>query len=195
MSLKSTVNSDMDDYKGFYDELQKETPRAAVIIAAAFMDDLLRRLLENIMVDDPKVINDLLGSEKNADRPLSSFSARIKAAYCLGLLSKQEYGDLNLIRSIRNRFAHRMHGFTFDDPDIVKWCSSLRISSSITSALPHFPNDHRSMFLLGVTMLVSMLSVKSIEFEGKRRANPKDFGIIDVVRINMNNQSPTLESF
>jgi DNA-binding MltR family transcriptional regulator len=64
------------------------------------MDGWVRRLLEKGMVNDLKVVDALLGSEENADCPLSSFSSRIKAAYCLGLVSKHEYDDLNLIRKI-----------------------------------------------------------------------------------------------
>ena len=93
--MTNSNNDSLDDWKKFFDELQNESPRAAVIIAGAFLDSQLRDLLSNFLVDDPKVVDEFLGSEKNPDRPLSSFSSRIKAAYCLGLISKSIYQDLN----------------------------------------------------------------------------------------------------
>lgn len=126
------------------------------------MDGWLVRLLQSVMIDDSKVVGSLLGDERNADCPLSSFSARIKTAYCLGLLTKNEFHDLNLIRKIRNRCAHRLHGFSFDEEEIVGWCNSLKIPKPIISVLPHFPKNHRSMFLVGVSILATKLSLKAI---------------------------------
>jgi len=160
MSLNETNNKAVDDWEGFYEELQNETPRAAVLIAASFLDEWLRRLLQAKMIDDSKAVKALLDDSNNG--PLSFFSARINAAYCLGLLSKDERDDLNLIRKIRNRFAHRLHGFTFDEQEIKDWCMSLALPHSIVSALPDFPKDHRSRFLLGVSLLASRLSLRTI---------------------------------
>src|ERR1700674_3014369 len=104
MPRKKIKPAPLSDWKGFYEELQSEKPRAAVIIAAAFMDGWLRQLIANFMVDDAKAVDNLLGAENNSDCPLSSFSARIRASYCLGLISMDEYDDLNTIRKIRNQF-------------------------------------------------------------------------------------------
>ena len=37
--------------------------------------------------------------------PLSTFSARIRIAYALGLVTEDEYHDLKIIKDVRNRFA------------------------------------------------------------------------------------------
>ena len=184
MARNKSNNAPLDDWKGFYDELQKETPRAAIIIAAAFIDGWLRRLLENMMVDDPNVVEALLGRDESADdRPLSTFAARIKATYCLGLVSKHEYDDLNLLRKIRNRFAHRPHGFSFDEQEIVSWCSSLKIPKEIVSALPQFPRDRRSLFQLGVSLLAIKLSLRVIAVKRKRKTSPNEFGTVRLVSL------------
>lgn len=92
------------------------------------------------------------------------------------------YDDLNAIRKIRNKFAHKMHGYTFDEPEIVSWCKSLKLAKMITDAIPHFPNTHKDMFLLGITQLVSWLGLKTIEVERVRRSVPKDPKMGQVVR-------------
>jgi mannitol operon repressor len=183
MARNKSNSAPLDDWKGFYDALQKETPRAAVIIAAAFIDGWLRRLLENMMVNDPKVVETLLGSEENADCPLSTFSARIKATYCLGLVSKHEYDDLNLLRKIRNQCAHRLHGFSFDEQKIVSWCNSLKFPKEVTSAFPTFQRNHQSLFLLGVLLLAIRLSLREIAGQGKQKIRPKEFETARLVRL------------
>jgi DNA-binding MltR family transcriptional regulator len=164
----------LTDWKGFYEELQNESARGAVMIAGAVLDAQLRKLLSKSFIDDPKIVDELLGTEDKPDRPLSSFSSRIKAAYCLGLISQSMYYDLERIRRIRNKFAHKMHGYTFDEPEIVSWCKSLKLAKMITDAIPDFPNTHRNMFLLGVTQLTSRLALKTVEADRTRKPVPKD---------------------
>lgn len=179
--MTKTIVDPLTDWMGFYQELQSESPRAAVIIAGAFLDAQLRNLLSKYFIDDSKIVNELLGTENNADCPLSSFSSRIKAAYCLGLLSKGLYDDLNMIKKIRNKFAHKMHGYTFDEPEVVSWCKSLKLAKVITDAVPHFPNTHQSMFLLGVSQLASWIALKTLEVGRDRRSVPKDPVLAEIV--------------
>jgi mannitol operon repressor len=110
----------------------------------------------------------------NQTDPLSSFSSRIKAAYCLGLISHSMYYDLETIRKIRNKFAHKMHGYTFDEPEIVSWCKSLKLAKMLTDAIPDFPNTHRNMFLLGVTQVASRLALRTLEADRNHKSVPKN---------------------
>ena len=171
----------LTDWKGFFKEIQNESPRAAVIIASAFLDAQLRNLLSKYFVGDPDVVDELLGTEKKPDRPLSSFSSRIKAAYCLGLISKNTYQDLNTVRKIRNKFAHKLHGYTFDKPEIISWCKSLNFAKIITDAIPKFPNTHQNMFLLGVTQLASWIALNTLKIDRLQRPAAKDPELVEVV--------------
>jgi DNA-binding MltR family transcriptional regulator len=161
---KSEVDP-LTDWNGLYQEIQDESPRAAEIIAAAFLDAQLRNLISKALIDDSKIVDELLGTEKSLDRPLSSFSSRIRAAYCMGLISKNIYLDLELVKKIRNKFAHKMHGYNFDEPEIVDWCKSLRLAKQISDVLPRLPKTHQYLFLLGVTQLVSWIAVRTLEVE------------------------------
>ena len=181
--MTATKIDPLTDWNGFYEELQNESPRGAVIIASAFLDAQLRNLISKFLIDDSKIVDELLGSEDKPDRPLSSFSSRIRAAYCLGLIGKSMYDDLDAIRKIRNKFAHKMHGYTFDEPEIVSWCKSLKLAKMITDAIPDYPNTHGSMFLLGVTQLASGLALKTVEAGRSRRPVAKDPKMGQVVRV------------
>lgn len=167
--MTDTETDPLTDWKGFYEELQNESPRAAVIIAGAFLDAQLRELISKSLIDDPKIVNKLL----DESGPLSSFRSRIMTAYCTGLISKRLYDDLETIRGIRNKFAHKLHGYSFNDPEIVKWCKSLKLAKMITDAIPDFPHTHSDMFVLGVVQLASWLAMKTIEVERTHRPLPK----------------------
>jgi DNA-binding MltR family transcriptional regulator len=57
---------------------------------------------------------------------LGSFAARINYAYCLGLISPDEFVDLHLMRKIRNYFAHGKEECSFDDEEVKSMCGSLK---------------------------------------------------------------------
>ncbi|WP_232080757.1 hypothetical protein [Variovorax sp. SRS16] len=94
-------------------ELNGESPRGMVLVAAAMLDDALRELLLASLVPNPSGSDTLFDG---ANAPLSTFSARIDAAYRLGLISGNFCRDIHIIRRIRNDVAHQPSGFTFDDP-------------------------------------------------------------------------------
>jgi len=57
--------------------------------------------------------------------PFSSFSAKIKVAYCMKLISVSIWRDLNAVREIRNKFAHTKETLSFDHPEITKLIDKL----------------------------------------------------------------------
>jgi DNA-binding MltR family transcriptional regulator len=136
------------DYQGFLDELQGEGDRNAAIIGAAFLDEQLRQLLVNYFVNDEKEVA-LLTS---GDSPLGAFAARIRAAYCMGLISKEDFEDLKIIKDIRNAFAHQLHGRSFSDSDIAEAYARLGNHKRFQSIQAH---TSREMFEL-TTVFISM---------------------------------------
>jgi DNA-binding MltR family transcriptional regulator len=120
------------------------------------------------MVDDTKKVYELLGDVDGSEAPLSNFSARIKTAYCLGLITKKEYDDLNLIRKIRNKFAHRLHGYSFDHKEIIDWCNSLKTPIMFKEAMPELLKSYRDRYVFTVSMLVNDLGIKILSAQQKR---------------------------
>lgn len=112
---------DIEYMSEFLKEFQAETDRGAALVGAALLDSRLERLLLSHMLPG-KIADDLV---KGGNAPLGSFSARINATFAFGLITTKERQDLNLIRGIRNEFAHSEHGLTFADQKIVGLCSSL----------------------------------------------------------------------
>jgi mannitol operon repressor len=102
----------------FLQTLRRESPRGTVLTSCGFVEQQLKEILLAFMLDDTAVEEFIEG--RNA--PLGTLSSRISA---LGLITKDEYDDLTLMRRIRNDFAHQVET-TFDTPSVVDRCKLLR---------------------------------------------------------------------
>jgi mannitol operon repressor len=102
------MTADNETYYGplnsFLAELRTESPRGIAIVAAAVIEDKLGAILKasfqskeigRKLVDDPR-------------GPLATFSARADLTFALGHISEREYREIDIIRRIRNEFAHNL---------------------------------------------------------------------------------------
>jgi DNA-binding MltR family transcriptional regulator len=143
--------------KGINAELVDSSDRVAGIVAATILDIHLGRLLSLFFIDDKKEA-ELLLSHKIQSAPLSSLSSRARAAYCLGLVSKEEFQDINTVREIRNIFAHHLFECDFEFPAIKSACDSFRIFSYLVEFPTAAPS--RTKFNLAVGVLDSLLEAR-----------------------------------
>jgi hypothetical protein len=145
------------EFHAFLTEFQGESDRAAAVLVAAYLDDLLRQLLLATFVDDTAPAAKLVEPE----RPLGSFAARIGAAYAFGLISDSERFDLDQVRDIRNRFAHRLQGLTFDEQSISDRCRTFKCNAELFGRTPGFretyPDAPRRLFDLVAALLAFYL--------------------------------------
>lgn len=107
--MSDLINQEVEywvkNLKILQEELEKSSSdRSCVIVAAAYIDELLGYLFRFFLTSP--------SSEKEDKElfsgygPLSSFSSKIVLSYRLGLISDYEYKALQIIRKIRNSFAH-----------------------------------------------------------------------------------------
>jgi hypothetical protein len=113
----------LKDFSDFLPEFNKETERGAALAAAAFLDDLLQQTLAAFLIEGETTSKLLNGF----NAPLSSFAARIAAAHALGLISDDERAECELIRKVRNEFAHKVKT-SFEDERIRGLCAGLKYS-------------------------------------------------------------------
>ena len=114
----------MADFVPFLDDLNKETARGAVLVAATYLERQLGEIVASFLVEGRPAKNLLAGF----NAPLGTFAARAAAAEALGLISADEFGDLQRIRKVRNEFAHN-HRAAFSDPGVTRLCSALTHSA------------------------------------------------------------------
>jgi len=150
-------------------ELNNEGDRTVAVLLAAHLDYLLESLVATNLAVDADEVRDLLLKGGNA--PLTTFSSRINAAYCFGLLSKDEWRDLHQIRDVRNKFAHQLVGISLSSTSIADKCRSLKLSQVNESV-----KDPRACLIkAGVRLMVTI----SIRISNKNHVlNPdSDYGI------------------
>ncbi|HEX8914348.1 MAG TPA: hypothetical protein VF796_18520 [Humisphaera sp.] len=89
-------------------ELLEASDRAAVLCAAAYIDERLAELLQAFLPPKrrPAKDDELL----EGDAPLSTFSARAKMVARLGLLPLHVVQAIDILRDVRNTFAHDVVG-------------------------------------------------------------------------------------
>ena len=146
--------STVDYYKLLHNEFSKETDRAAVIVAASMLDELLRTLLVAKFVPISSTNDDLFDG---ANAPLGTFSSRIEMAYRTGLISVKFARDLHLVRRIRNDFAHNIHGASFEDTRVKQRIAELDNSNGIFTRSPEAAKKRttsRSHFLEAVSWMI-----------------------------------------
>jgi DNA-binding MltR family transcriptional regulator len=144
-----------------------ETDRGAVLMAAAFLDDKLKGLIEKRLVQDRKVrkrVFDFNGA-------LGTFSSRIDFAYLIGVIPKNAQKDLHTIRNIRNQFAHHAAPLSYDDEKVKGLCNNLVFHGVLETA------DAGSKFRRSV---MGLLTHVTLAFESTEaiEAHP-DFSIPD----------------
>jgi mannitol operon repressor len=114
----------MKDFAAFLDDFNEETERGAALAAAAFLDNLLERVLGAFLIPNDSGFN----LTKGFNAPLGTLAARIAACHAMGLISEDEYKECELIRKVRNEFAHKVK-MSFDDHRVKGLCSSLKMSA------------------------------------------------------------------
>lgn len=94
----------------FMVSIRKQEDQAMVLSLATFLEDTLGRLLLAYF-RSCKASKELV---EGFNAPLGTFGSRIKAVYAFGLVTEDQYKDLEILRKIRNHFAHNWEGVTFE---------------------------------------------------------------------------------
>lgn len=109
------------DLNRFTRRLHEQDERAMVLSLAAFLEDALGRLLLAYF-RDCKATRDLV---EGFNAPLGTLSSRIKAAYSFGVVTEEQYKDMEILRKIRNLFAHDWQGITIERNDVAAMIGQL----------------------------------------------------------------------
>ncbi len=118
---------------GLMTPLPTATPeeRHAAIVGAAAIEHGLKRSIGLHFADDADY-GAIFDVYPNA--PLSSFAARTLMGRALGVIDDRTQGDLNVIRRIRNIFAHSIHSVTFRTAEVADLVSDLKVLNDPTWA-------------------------------------------------------------
>lgn len=162
-----------------FGNLDKESDRGCVLVAAAILDNYLEMLLRARFSQDATVVKRIINPLFKGQGPLASFWSKTQLAYSLNLIPKWMYEDLERIRELRNKFAHRYKAVDFEDPAVIRLTEklkganygvrSLRASSNAPkhrqsahtspSAARIVPKKERVRFILTVSYIAGRMDV------------------------------------
>lgn len=114
----------LDDYNATVSYFHDQKDAAAAIVAGSFVEHHLGNYLQHFMVQDEKFLKTLFGPTG----PISSFSQRIQIAFALGHIDEVCRQDLDMIRTIRNYFAHAPTATNFQDGKVLKAIEKISFS-------------------------------------------------------------------
>jgi hypothetical protein len=147
-------------------QLKDQSDRGAAIIGGSFVEYYLERLLLARMRPlSKKRREDLF----DGFGPLAGFSSKIEIAFALNLFGELARGDLQTVKSIRNKFAHEIHGgeWSFDHPWMVQKCKALRLTDIMGAPIWKGSGrldrkTGRGRFILSVCLLCNQLDGEAI---------------------------------
>jgi DNA-binding MltR family transcriptional regulator len=112
------------DTNAFFERMNFESERACAILGGALLDARLEHLFRRKLRCSHDELLEGTG-------PIGTFSARIRLARALDWISEDARFDLDIIRKIRNDFAHSFdHSLSFNDQSITDRCASLRTAQA-----------------------------------------------------------------
>jgi DNA-binding MltR family transcriptional regulator len=150
-------------------EIQRQTDRAAGLIAAEFVSERLKHAIATLFLHAwPKRDEDLFSHRG----PFADFSARIATAHAFGIIGSQTHHDLNLVRHVRNEFAHKLMPLDFASASIASRCSELKLPEEVKGPFRPPPynriTEPRDRYLFVCSYVMSQL----IAFKHLKRQEP-----------------------
>jgi hypothetical protein len=120
---KSTPTA--DDIGPMEEEFYGQNDRACGILFGGWIDlALVSAIKSTLRPDLTRILEDSLF---DFEGPIRTFSSRINLAYALSIFGEKTKHDLDLIRLIRNQFAHCRLPLHFEIPEVKAVCDHLQI--------------------------------------------------------------------
>jgi len=182
MAKKTLPKEELVIFQEFIDfrkMFSKESDRGSALMSAAFIDDKLGQLIEHNMVDNKKARESIFDNSG----ALGTFSGKINIAYLMGLIPKNINDDIQLIRKIRNDFAHNASSITFDTNYIASRCYSLNLHALTKKEGP------RAIFGSTVTSILSYINGRLKD--SKRPQCENNYNIDTITDIIKKSSAPT----
>jgi len=111
-----------------------ESDRATSVLFGSFVETALEKLLSSLM--RPNLNSDEKSKLFGFEGLFGTFSSKIIGGYALKVVGPVTYADLNLIKLLRNEFAHSRVPFSFSTPEVKDVCNRLQIPDLPDSAPP-----------------------------------------------------------
>jgi len=114
----------MDFRRCISDALSEESDRACVILVASWADYFL---MTKLTQEFSKGNSDARSALFSSNGPFATFSGKLNASFCAGWIDRDVYHDLQVIRKLRNEFAHSIDNYTLHDEPLRSMVAKLHV--------------------------------------------------------------------
>ncbi len=118
------------DLRSTFGSLSQDTDRSVAIVAASVAENALERVIRARMLVSRRDLSDGLFGHRG---PVSDFNGKIQIAEAFGFIAPPIAFDLQLIRKIRNAFAHAASNIGFSTPEVAAAMSNFAILNAADS--------------------------------------------------------------
>jgi hypothetical protein len=123
-----------DDIGPMEEEFYGQNDRACGILFGGWIDLALVSAIKSTL--RPDLTSGLEKDLFDFEGPLGTFSSRINLAYALLIFGEKTKHDLELIRLIRNQFAHCRLPLRFEVPEVSAVCAHLQLPDTDQTTNP-----------------------------------------------------------
>jgi mannitol operon repressor len=110
-----------------------KTVRSFLITAVELLAEALNELVIQVFRKDDYAVKYAVEPLLSGNGPLGELSVRLKLMYGLGVISRHEYEDAELLMALREELNHDAAEYRFTDNEILGSCSELHCVSTLPS--------------------------------------------------------------
>lgn len=152
------------------------TVRDFMLRAAELLAEAVSILMLQVFRKDDYAVKYAVEPLMTGTGPLGDLCVRLKLIYGLGMISRKEYEDAELLMALRDELAHDTHNYRFTDDEILGPIGELHCVSVLPAEPPlpvatadnvligmqrqRYQQMIRSTLVLSLTELISRISLK-----------------------------------
>lgn len=153
------------DEPKFFEELLGGTDRSGALVGCALVDGALLAAIRSRFVPMSDEEADTLFHAQSG--PLASFAARIRVGRAIGIYENKVTRYLDVIRRVRNAFAHSLAPMAFADEEVMRECILLPASNLKSEVQDKFnPSEARAKYASTCCLLEWLLIEHKNTHEG-----------------------------
>ena len=158
---------DEAEYSAVISEISSCHDALVAIVATSYADKRLEQMYASELPPDvPGGKKALLGPYG----PFDSFAKRLRLAYCFGWIDPSAASDIDLIRDIRNRFAHDWKLKSLDDPALKTLIDKMSGVDDFLFGKPAVPLSYAERFRVKTIMALGIFTASTFIYPKAHKA-------------------------
>jgi len=149
------VKSAMFRYAYLNETFHRESDRGCAVLVMCALEDVARQAIKHRL-------GEFAGDMMGVLAPPGGWDRLIRSLRLLGLLSIKEAADLDLLRQVRNKFAHAaVKDLSFEHADVVPLIDQVRVFGALWGV----PASRRAVFTMTGSVIAAFIAARGFDGE------------------------------